>query len=164
MRRIIYFGSLLVILVLLSILISRNLKRMEKQENKYSIFQQEDFKFLTAKDGYFEENIVIIFFSSTCGVCEIEAKQVEGKKPDFVDFIFVSPEREESILSFAKKTGLLDMKGIYLAQIDTLLIREKYKPQGVPVYIIYQNDILIQRGKGLLDLNNINQRLQLINE
>ncbi|MDA3929915.1 MAG: hypothetical protein PF541_13265, partial [Prolixibacteraceae bacterium] len=120
-----------------------------------------DFNFLKKNKFQFEENIAILFFNTTCAICELEAEQLMDKMPNFVDLIFVSTEHKDTILNFANKFRLYHKPGFYFAQMDTLLIKEKYKPRGLPAYILYQNDLLIESGKGLISTNQLQQAFQL---
>nr|WP_290639389.1 redoxin domain-containing protein [Labilibaculum sp.] len=114
------------------------------------------------EDNELNEHSVICFFSSSCSLCSYEAKQL--KKEEFVpknlDFIWVSSQPRDSLITFIESNNLADVKHFKFAQIDSTTLVEKYNVREYPRGLIYKNGILCHSYKGLISLFKIKEQLK----
>jgi hypothetical protein len=114
------------------------------------------------KDYELNENSVICFFSSTCALCSYEAKQLKKEEfvPENLDFIWVSAQGCDSIISFIESNNLSDTKHFKFAQIDSTILVNKYNVKQYPRGLIYKNGILCHVFKGVINLPKIKEQLK----
>jgi hypothetical protein len=152
----------LIVTPLLFVIINKRKTNKEIAIN-FTIIDFEDFEFIKLVEDYeLNENSVICFFTSTCSLCSYEANQLKKKEfiPENLDFIWVSSQNRDSIVSFIKSNNLADVKHFKFAQIDSTTLVEKYNVREYPRGLIYKNGILCHSYKGLISLFKIKEQLK----
>ncbi|NOU61605.1 redoxin domain-containing protein [Marinifilum caeruleilacunae] len=162
LKKILPVALFVIIVVTLLFFISTKRKANKEIASNFEIIDFNDFNFLEPVEDYeLNENSVICFFASDCSLCSYEAKQL--KKEDFVpenlDFIWVSSQNRDSIVSFIKSNDIAGVEHFKFAQIEASVLTEKYNINEYPKGLIYKNGILCHSFKGLISLFTIKEHL-----
>ena len=86
--------------------------------------------------------VVIIYFSPTCGHCQITADEFKGKMKDMKDiyFVWVSYYPLPEIREFAKKFSLQQFNNIIIGRDENYTIPSYFKVQYTPYMAIYNKE------------------------
>jgi thiol-disulfide isomerase/thioredoxin len=153
----------IIIVICFVFCIQKQKTKNKEREKTYQNFHFNDFEFLhPIQQNELNENTVICFFSSTCGLCSYEAELLVRNKeniPENLDFIFVSAQKTDSIQNFINRNKLSNEAHFYFAKIDSALLIHKYGVSRYPRGIIYKNDLLCDVYKGVIELDRIKNKL-----
>lgn len=140
-----------------------------KNEVSESLKKIPDFSFLTLDGNIFSKkdlhnglSTVFIYFNSECDYCQNEAKYIKENLRLFknVQFVFVSEEKEDIILKFAKKYKLNSENFISFLSDNNNLFIENFGANSVPYILIYdRNQNLVKKHVGELNINSILKEL-----
>ena len=152
----------LIVIPLLFVIINKR-KTNKKIAIHFTTIDFDDFEFIKPVEDYeLNENSVICFFTSTCSLCSYEANQLKKKEfiPENLDFIWVSSQPRDSLITFIESNNLADVKHFKFAQIAPNILTEKYNVREYPRGLIYKNGILCHSYKGLISLFKIKEQLK----
>lgn len=102
------------------------------------------------------DKTIIAYFSTTCDICHVEAKEFNRLKNDFDDstVIFIANNTNEEIREFISTNGLIDNKFIFLYDKDYTFITN-YDIPTTPFTLLYIGGELYKTYKGAVRIEQI---------
>jgi thiol-disulfide isomerase/thioredoxin len=123
-----------------------------------------NFYFLDIKSTTYTEKdlphkpTVFVYFNSTCDYCISEAIKIEIRLEDFkeVQLVFVSFEKQEEIIAFAKEYKLYNKENIVFLEDKKAVFSEIFDVNSIPYIVVYDaNKNFLQKFKGATKIDDI---------
>lgn len=102
--------------------------------------------------------IVFVYFNSNCDYCQSEATKIEEHLEDFkeVQFVFVSFEKQDSIIAFAKEYKLYNKENIVFLEDKKGAFSQIFDINSIPYIVLYDaNKNFMQKFKGATKIDDI---------
>lgn len=146
-RKHLFFGFIGILFLSLLVLIGKriNQKSMEEAHLEtipHFLFYDEDGKEVNQLDFENDYTKVLVYFNSTCSLCEEEFHAISKSIAEFKDtqFIFISTEKFEDIIDFASIHQLHDRKNVVFLQDRDFKFSTYFKYDVVPSTFVYNAD------------------------
>ena len=138
-------------------------QKKEDLQSEYYYVTYKGFKFLNPTDTLrlnrrFQ---LLLFFSSTCDLCQLETETLKDFPYQMgdVDIFWLSKEEPNAINQFVKENELLNRENVHIVQIDSTIVAKRFKIEGFPSYILYEDGEMYRRGKGIFNENLLWDRI-----
>ena len=102
--------------------------------------------------------VVLVYFNSNCDYCQSEATKIEEHLEDFkeVQFVFVSFEKQDSIIAFAKEYKLYNKENIVFLEDKKGAFSQIFDINSIPYIVLYDaNKNFMQKFKGATKIDDI---------
>lgn len=105
------------------------------------------------------KTLVIIYFNSSCDLCEFEAIDIRDNIKDFqnVNLLMLTSESLKSIQLFSSKFNLDKNENITFAKIDEKDVVTYFGSSGTPQIYIYRDEKLVKEFRGQTKVNVLKQ-------
>lgn len=155
------------VIVAISLLATVGLKIQQKDREKVYLETMPQFYFYDEKGSVVTHNEfdndytkVLVYFNSSCSLCQEEFHFINKSINEFVDtqFIFISTEEFDDIKLFALKNQLLNIERVVFLQDRDLKFSSFFKYDVVPSTFVYNSKgKLLEAIKGYTPINDIIQ-------
>ncbi|GFD83795.1 hypothetical protein KUL118_66570 [Tenacibaculum sp. KUL118] len=160
--------KLVIGIVLVTIVIFLGYKITTKLNHKKEVAERiktiPNFSFTTLNGENFTQNnlqnkpTVFVYFNSECDYCQSEATKIQESLQDFknVQLVFVSYEKKEQIIQFAKSYKLDNQKNVTFLEDTEAKFATIFDVNSIPYIVVYnKNQELLQKFKGATKIDNI---------
>lgn len=125
-------------------------------------FLNTNSKIFTDKDLPYKQTI-FVYFNSSCDFCKSEAAKIEERLEDFkgIQLVFVSFEKQELIISFAKKYKLYNQENVIFLEDTKMQFSQIFDVNSIPYIVVYDaNKNFLQKFKGATKIDAILKALK----
>ncbi|WP_299157486.1 redoxin domain-containing protein [uncultured Tenacibaculum sp.] len=122
----------------------------------FSFFNMQGIKF--TQNNLKNKPIVFVYFNSDCDYCQSEATKIQEHLHDFknTQLVFVSFEKKDNILRFAKKHQLYNKDNVIFLEDIKGEFATIFDVNSIPYIVVYNaNKKLQQKFKGATKVNKI---------
>src|SRR5690554_4042868 len=145
-------------------------KYVEKESLRERISTIPSFCIERLQDGVFTEGdlaanrpLILMYFSSSCEFCRIEARQTKEKLGRFnaIQLVFVSTEEKADIENFAEVHGLSGHPNVVFLQDANMEFSKIFGTNTVPAAYLYDKDRrLIKEFRGAVGIESMLEAFQ----
>ncbi len=160
--------KLVIGIILLAIVTFLGYKITTKLNHKKEVVERiktiPNFSFTTLNGEIFTQNnlqnkpTIFVYFNSECDYCQSEATKIQEHLQDFkhTQLVFVSYEKKEQILQFAKSYKLDNQKNVTFLEDTKAKFATIFDVNSIPYIVVYnKNQELLQKFKGATKIDNI---------